>query len=424
MTFNIDYKMLPYQAQFDRSTKFYDCLFGGYGSGKTYSLVMKLLKLAAINKGLPGGVLVPTLKMFRRDVLPTLRQILGGAKIPFKYVGSEGVIVIPALQAHIWVFHDQDEGESTRGPNLAYGAINEVTLVSRPGFDAFLARIRLKNAPMRQIAMSGTPEGFNWTYDMFVAEPREDSDVFYGDMRLNTHVAEEYAKMLEGSYDDILVQQYVGGKFINTTAGAALYKFDRKLDVVDGIKFNPKLPVWVSLDFNVSPFAATLWNYYPPDKRNRDGVKLKAFDEICIKGGDTWELMRVLKEKTPKAEQIVIFPDPAGNARKTSAAENITDIEILETEFTDLRYNTAVTVRECLLAANAFVGKRQIQIDRKKCKETIKDFEQCILKPGTNNLEKKKYPNRTHWLDGFKNMIEHEYPITVGEGDWRSYQIR
>lgn len=420
MSFNINYKMLPYQADFDRSTKFYDCLFGGYGSGKTYALVMKLLKLAAINRGLPGGVLVPTLKMFKRDVLPTLREILGEAGIPFRFFGAEGVIKIPLLRAEIWVFHDQDDGDSTRGPNLAYGAVNEVTLISQKGFEAFLARIRIRNAGLRQIAMSGTPEGFNWTYDMFVADPREDADVFYGDMRLNKFVADEYAQMLVNSYDDIMVQQYVGGKFINTTTGAALYKFNRAIQVVDGIKRIPGLPVWVSLDFNVAPFAATLWNKHP----DREHVRLSAFDEICIMGGDTWEMSKAIKEKAGKDAQIILFPDPAGNQRRTSATDNITDLDILEQEgFDDIRYNSQVSVRESLLAANSFTGKNMIRLDRKKCRETIKDFEQCTLKPGTNNLLKKNL-KRTHWLDGYKNMIEHEWPITGTEGGWRSYQIR
>ena len=28
--------------------------------------------------------------------------------------------------------------------------------------------------------MSGTPEGFNWSYDYFVEDPRQDTDLIFG----------------------------------------------------------------------------------------------------------------------------------------------------------------------------------------------------------------------------------------------------
>lgn len=434
----LSYDRLPYQAQFDESTAFYNCLFSGYGGGKTYALCMKLLKLSAINRGMAGGLLVPTLKMFKRDVIPTFKEILWPAGIQFKYHSADACLRIPALGAEIYVFHSEDDGESIRGPNLAYGGVNEVTLCSEAAFKAFLARIRIKAAPLRQIAMSGTPEGFNWAYDMFVADPRPDTDVFYGDMRLNHHIAETYAELLMSSYDDIMTQLYVEGKFVNKTAGAALYKFNRAKHVQDNVVQIPGLDVWVNVDFNVAPMAATLFNRMPdhPDElaRLRDehkGIaigshKLRGFAEICIDGADTWELARQIKEKAgKKAGKIILFPDPAGNSRKTSALDNVTDIDILEGEgFDDIRYETKISVRESLNATNAFLQKNLVTFDRKKCTETIKDLEQCILKPGTNQLEKKKNPKRTHWLDGFKNMINHEWPIAVGERQWESLRVR
>lgn len=433
---DITYNRLPYQRDFDESTKFYDCLFSGYGGGKTFALVMKLLKLAAINRGLAGGLLVPTLKMFKRDVIPTFSDILRPAGLSFKYHSSDACIRVPALAAEIYIFHSEDDGESIRGPNLAYGGVNEVTLCSEPAFKAFLARVRIKDAKLRQIAMSGTPEGFNWAYDMFIAEARPDTDVFYGDMRLNVHIAESYAELLLSSYDDIMSQLYVEGKFVNKTAGAALYKFNRARHTADNISKLPGLPVWVNVDFNVAPMAATLYNRMPDavddlarlrdkfPKANLGYHKLRGFDEICIDGSDTWELCRQIKEKAGKDAEIVLFPDPAGNARKTSALDNITDIEIMEGEgFEDIRYETKISVRECLNSSNAFLQRNQVVFDRIKCKETIKDLEQCILKPGTNQLDKKN-PKRTHWLDGFKNMINHEWPIIVGERAWESLKVR
>ncbi len=165
MAINVNADLLPYQYDFMQSGAFYNMLFGGYGSGKTYALVHKLLKLAAKNRGLPGGILVPTTKMFKRDVLPAFEEICEGAGMKMQFMKGDGYISIPALKAQMWLFHSEDDGESIRGPNLAYGGVNEITLCSEKAFKAFLARVRLKQAGLRQIAGSGTPEGFNWTYE-------------------------------------------------------------------------------------------------------------------------------------------------------------------------------------------------------------------------------------------------------------------
>ncbi len=420
----IRYERLPYQSDFDESRKFYDVLCAGFGAGKTFALVMKLLRLAALNKGLDGGILAPTYKMFKRDVLPTFKDICGKAGLSFKWHSSEAYIWLPNFNSKIYVFHAEDDGLSIRGPNLAYGGVNEVTLVSEAAFKAFVGRIRVKEASLMQIAMSGTPEGFNWFYDMFIAESRPDADVFYGDMRQNIHIASSYADILMASYDDLMVQQFVEGKFINASRGSAFYKFDRMKHTATGITRNDELPIWVSLDFNVNPMAATLWNRYPDSAK--DKIKLRGFDEVRLEGADTYDLADAIIEKAGGTENVIIFPDGIGGSQdRTSAKDNISDIEILEDRgFKDIRYKKSLSVRDCLNAANAFIGKNQLVLDSVKCKETVKDCEQVILKKGYTGKLDKSDLKRTHWVDGIKNMIDYEWPIEVGRASWKTLNVR
>lgn len=414
----IRYSKLPYQKQFHDGHKFYDALFAGFGGGKTYSLCMKLFQLAMLNKGLPGGMLCPTLKMFKRDVLPTLVEICQRNGIQLKYHKQDSTLFLPDTQTTIFIFHSEDDGFSIKGPNLAFMLINEVTLCSAGAFQAAISRVRLKHAGFKQVAMSGTPEGFNWVYDFFVANPRDDADVIFGDMRLNTHVASEYSKMLTDSYDDQLVAQYVEGKFVNVNNLAALYKFNRAKHVgkVERIR---GMPIWVSVDFNVSPMTATIYNRMPDGER----VKLRGFDEVHIKGSDTYELIKSINAKTSGSDPVVIFPDPAGGHRDTRSGT--TDIEIFEQHgFKDIRYRKKIySVRDCLNAANALLGKNEVILDADNCRQTIIDFEQCAMKPGTGQLDKSDL-NRTHYVDGFKNMIEYEFPLGAKVGGWKEVSIR
>jgi len=398
----IKYKPLNIQRAFHHSEKPKAYLSAGYGYGKTYSLCMKMFDLMDKNRGVEGGILCPTLKMFKRDVLPTIREICADNLILHQFNKSDFYFTFPQTNSTIYVFHSEDEGQSIRGPNLGFGLVNEVGLCSKAAFDAFLARIRVKDAKLRQLAMSGTPEGFNWCYEYFIENPRDDTDIFFGNSKDNIHIAEDYVKGLEESYDDLMRQQFVEGKFVNLTGRRAAWSFDR-FKHVKPVKFDPSLAVWISMDFNVDAMAATFWHRYPIDSP----YTLGAFGDIKLRSSNTEELANYIKEKF--GTKVTIFPDPAGAARSTKS--KMTDIQILmQAGFTDIRFKRSIkSVRECLLATNAQMSKDRIIIDP-SAKNLIADLEQCVLKSNGSEIDKSD-GNRSHWLDGYKDMIDLEFPI-------------
>lgn len=423
MTGTIVYNPLPYQELFHEARKPNAYLSAGYGAGKTHSLCMKAFALMNENMGLPGGILCPTLKMFKRDVLPNFREICDDNQIIMGFHKTDNVFEFPQTGSIIYVFHSEDDGHSIRGPNLAFGLINEVTLVTKAAFDAFLARVRLKKAKLRQVAMSGTPEGFGWTYEYFIEKPRDDTDLIFGDMRLNTHIAEDYAKRLMESYDEKMIEQYVGGKFVNLTGNRAAWAFDRQTHVKPCTR-DPELPIWISCDFNVYPMTATIWQRCGA----RDNVWLRALDEVYINASaDTWELADTIWHQLGGKEkqdcEIVIFPDPAGQARSTKS-RHLTDIDILkQSGFKDIRFRSRIkSVRDCLNALNNLLSKGRIVIDP-KCKNLIADLERCILKSGGLEIDKSD-GKRGHLLDGVKNMAEYEFGIKNDDVRAREFRIR
>lgn len=414
----IAYKPLDFQLEFHKSTKPKVYLSGGYASGKTYSLVMKLFQLMTVNYKCPGGILAPTLKMFKRDVLPTIKDICLDNGIKYDFNKSDSVFFFPDTESTIYVFHGEDEGHSIRGPNLGFGVINEVTLIDRPTFDAFLGRIRLKAALLRQVAMSGSPESFSWHYEYFVENPRSDTDLIFGDTRKNTHISEDYVNMLKDSYDPLMFEQYAEGKFVNTTGNRACYAFNRQRHIKKDIEKRDMHSIWVSMDFNVNPMTATLYNRMGP-KHNH---VLEAFDEIVINGSNTYEMVDALKKRV-EPHEVTIYPDPAGNARSTKT-RNKTDIDILkEGGFKDIKFKTRIpSVRDCLNATNNLLSKDKILISA-RCKNLIADLEQCQLRSGTGELDKTD-PKRTHSLDGLKNMVDYEFPIVKGYTELRQPKVR
>lgn len=368
---------------------------------------MKLLQLCSINAGCAGGLLVPTLKMFKRDVRPLLEEICDENGISCSFHKTDYVYRFPDTRSTVYVFHSEDDGRSIRGPNLAFGCINEVTLTSKPAFDAFLSRIRLRKAKLLQLAMSGTPEGFNWTYEYFIENPRHDTEILFGKSTDNPHNAESYVQMLRDSFDDVMVQAYIDGKYVNLAGKNAVYQFDRQKHVSDRAERVHHAPVWATLDFNVDPMSAVLWNRLGPDSPK---VWLHAFDEIRIPGSNTYEISQAIWDRVGRSEHVVIYPDPAGRSRSTKTRVPISDIQILRDQgFTDIKYKPRISIRDCLNSLNNLFHKGRILV-HPRCKNFIADLEQCVLREGVFELDKSN-PKRTHWLDGAKNMADYEFPV-------------
>jgi len=422
----IKYEPLEYQKKFHESLKPKVYLSTGYGGGKTYALCMKTIAMMSINRGCRGGIVVPSYKMYKRDVMPTLEEICDDNRIKFKPNRTDFKFTFPRFDFELYVM-SADQPNSMKGPNLAFVGINEVTLLNKKSFDIAISRVRLKKAKLRQTFMSGTPEDFEWAYEYFIESPRDDTDLIFGDMRQNIHVADEYVNMLMESYDDKLIDRYVKGKFINIKEGQALYAFDRMRHVRNGISksehVDPRTgirsasPVWVTIDFNVNPMTAVLWNRGGPGDR----FTLRAYDEIWLPDSNTPALCRALREKlNPEEEDVTIYPDPTGNSRSTQS--NKSDIQHLkDAGFTKIKMKGRIkSVRDCLNAANALLHKNMVEIGS-QCKKFISDCEQTVLKG--SDLDKSN-PMRTHMVDGFKNMADYEFPVLKSYTKYREQRVR
>lgn len=414
----IKYNPLPAQSRFHQSKADKVAFIGGYGSGKSYSLIMHMLKLANLNKGVPGGLLCPTLKMAKRDVIPTFREIARDNRIHHHYNKSESTIYLPQTKTNIWIFHGEDDGQSIKGPNLGFMLINEFTLISENTYLAALARVRHPKALHPQVAMSGTFEEFGGVYDLVTED--KTVEIINGSTRENTFLPTTYVKMLENSYDADLQKQYIDGIAVRRLGKVAAKSFRRDEHVHESAQYNPGKDLWISIDFNVEPMSAVLWSHSASDK-----PKLIAFDEIGLFGSDTPELAKTIRNKLHELGRpmtsVVLFPDPAGNARSTKGL-NRSDIEILrEHGFQDIRYKRRiVSVKDCMNAVNNMFESSEIIINP-KCRNLIADLEQIKWRDSGFEFDKSN-SKRSHWLDGMKDMIDYSYATIKPKPIGKAYQ--
>lgn len=419
MKIKIKYDRNPHQAEFhaDTTSKILH-LSAGMGSGKTHAICMKSFQLSWINRGLPGGLVVPSIAEFKKDVQPLMEEILDDNKISYKFHKSNNWYQFPWSKGRLYIATAE---KKIRGPNWAYALINEATLINQDRFRDVLGRVRIKEAKCGQIAMSGTPEGtHHWLYEMFIEKPMVNSRIIYGRTRDNAqNLAADYVDTMMAGFDKAMQQAYIEGLFVNMQGNRFYYAFDAK-NLNEAIEYNPSLEVHVSLDYNVSPMCATLWHivnikdamgYNVYQLNGQPLRKAIAFDTIEIEDNATTDQMcDKFYEYGLNPESTWIYPDPAGNARSTKGSP---DNEILKQRgFKNIRSKSiAPQFRKRQLAVNNMFDKGLIEMHPIRCKGLKRDCE--AVEQDQLTYEKiKSNPKLTHYSDGMDYFIDIMFPLS------------
>jgi hypothetical protein len=163
-------------------------------------------------------------------------------------------------------------------------------------------------------------------------------------------------------------------------------------------------PIYIGNDFNTTPMSAVI------GRQTKTGIEI--FDEIYIDNSNTTELINEIRSRYPK-NPIIIYPDPAGVQRKTSAGGN-TDIKLLEMAGFQTRYHRQhPLVRDRINAGNSLFflrpdGTTRFTIDP-GCKKTIACLKNWAYKEGT--MIPDKNAGWDHGCDALTYMVQYLFPI-------------
>jgi hypothetical protein len=419
---NFRYKKNEHQKEFhdDLVSKFLH-LNSGYGGGKTYGLIMKLFQLSWLNRPFPGGLVVPDIQDYKKDVLPMMEEILDEHNLYSRshYHKTDKTWRFPWSPGKLYVASAE---KKIRGPNWAYAGFNEVTLIPWARYKEGVGRVRIKRSRYPQIVSSGTPEGTSSEiYENFVLNPMARSRIIYGDTRNNAmNLADDYIQQLMDSYDQIALSAYLKGMFINMSGAQFYYALDPLNNYSRQIKEDPNEPVLVSLDFNVDPFTATIWQRRWDTEKKQSWYA--AVSEIVLHGAQTKDMANALKARGYVPERTTIYPDPAGKARSTSGNP---DIVILGHEgFKQIKYrNVAPDFRRRQLCVNNLLEKSRIILNPDTCPSLKRDFE-AVEQDKVDYSKIKKNPKLTHSSDGADYMFDIEEPLSGTKPTIEQVRIR
>lgn len=416
MRARIKYQCSQPQGDFQQDDLSKFLLFsGGYGSGKTHALCKKILKLSDLNAPYPGGLMAPSYKEMRRDVIPEMEEILDRAKVKGYKINLSGMYMrFPWTRGKCYLFTAK---EKLRGPNLAYFGINEATLIEHKRFKEAVGRVRLKRAKVPQVVLNGTPEGLsNFCYEHFIEKPMPGSRIIYSKTSDNArNLNDDFESNLDASFDNKSLMAYKEGLWINMVSNQFYYAYNAALNEDDELERVPGATTHVAMDFNVEHMTASMWHF--------TGSKLLGFDEIVLENNaDTAKMADAMIARGFTPHNTILYPDPAGKSRSTKGKP---DIEILRSKgFQEIRVKRAAPqFRTRQLNVNNLLDKEQIIINHKTMKTVRKDFMAVCQNPIT--LEKlKDDPKLTHASDGVDYMCDILFPFSGRRQESTSEQYR
>jgi hypothetical protein len=405
------YAPLPSQHKFHTSTAKFKAFSGPVGCGKSKALAFEILRLAEVNAGRLGLIGAPTYPMLRDATLTTLFAILDENEFPYDYNKVEGVLVFPDWGTKI-LCRSLETVDRLRGTTLAFFGVDEAAYTPEAAWYVLQGRLRCPFAKQLCGFAVTSPNGFNWFYNRFVAEPKPDSEIVYSAPFENKHLPAEYYESLKAHYDSKLYEQDVLGKYLDLAAGRAYHAFAEQN--LAPVEFNPHFRLEVALDFNVDPMSAVLAQFVSPAIHVLDEISLRNSNTFAM-CAELWQRLQSYIQSAPAPLTIGIYGDASGTSRKTSASQS--DYDIIRSFFKDraevkLSWNTNSSnplVRDRVNAVNGMLcnaeGERRLLI-HPRCKELTEDLRRVGWKAGSSTeLDKSKDPHRTHMSDALGYFI-------------------
>ena len=383
------------------STARFRVLCGGRRVGKSFLAVRELARFARY----PGKkclYIAPTYQMCRDIIWADLKERLD--KLNWISRTNESRLELQLINGSTIALRSGDAGQSLRGGGYDFAVFDEVSDIDPEVYYEVVRPALSAQKPPGSVLFCGTPKGFNWFKDLYDLGKGSDPD--WASFQYTTiqggQVPQSEIDAARRDLDERTFKQEYEAQF-QTYSGIIAYNFSED-NIVDW-KPHPAKHILIGMDFNVDPMSATVM------VQSADRKSLHAIDEISIYGSNTNEMCDEIKARYPN-QSIIVFPDPSGIQRKTSA-NGRTDISILQNAgFKVLHRPRHPAVRDRINSMNSLLknadGERRFFVDP-KCRNLIQALQRYVYKSGTQIPDKGKWD---HIFDSASYAVEYMYPVT------------
>jgi phage terminase large subunit len=399
-------QLTPVMEEIMRSPQRFKCVVAGRRFGKTWLALLWLLT-GKLKSGERRWIVMPTYRQGKLVALPILKQIT--RNLPSVKV-NESDLSVTVSGAEIAIKGSEDPSK-LRGSHLNKVVLDEYAYMKKGVWEEVI--FPMMTTTRGKALFIGTPDGFNnGFYDLFL-KGQEGGDPDWKSWQFTSidggWIPKDEIDRARRNMDERIFKQEFMASF-ESAQNRVAYNFDRHTHLKGDAE--PSMNFWCGMDFNVSKMVGTLAYEYSDST-------IHYFDEIVLLNSNTEEMAKALREKYPKLKYI--YPDPAGSARSTTS--NRSDHAILkEYGFIVKAHKRHPSHRDRINALNRKLKDAEGSIGMTvspKCKELIKDLEQCQRDMKTGGIDKSDM-ERTHALDACSYAIEYKYPVTVS----RAYSVQ
>ena len=381
----------PQKAVYDAPERF-KLLCSGRRFGKTYLCIARLLNWALEKPGSLNWYVTANYRMAKQIAWRQLKDMAPQELVVKK---NESDLSLEFINGSQIALRGADNEDSLRGVSLSSLVVDEAAYVKQSAWEMVLRpALSDQGGPAWFIT---TPAGLNWFHDLWEqAEEQADWCTFSYTTVEGGNVPPEEIEAAKRTLDDRTFRQEYLASF-ETISGRCFPDFDN--ENIDELVEDVGGPILIGLDFNVGVMAGCI--------ASKVGDTLHIWDDISVKNSNTDEVMQMLKQRFPTRE-VIIYPDPTGSARKTSAAGQTDHGIIRKYGFKCISPKSPWSVKDRLNATNWLIknaeGDRRLFV-HPRCKDLIKSFRNTTFKEGSNDFVIDKSANVEHWIDGTGYLI-------------------
>ena len=395
---------VPQQEVADDTSRF-KVLITGRRFGKTHLCMRELCKHAAKNPGSINWLVAPSYRMAKQLTwLPLLDKL---SRLRWIKKKNEAELTIYLKNGSTIGLRGADNFDSLRGVGLDYLIMDEFQDIPREAFTEVL-RPTLSDKKGRAL-FTGTPKGYgSWSHELFTtALQQDDWNAWQFTTIEGGNVDPEEIEAARRDLDERTFTAEYEASF-HQYGGVVAYNFDYK-DTIKPLN-NPNTSViHVGTDFNLSPGTMAIFDIR--------GDVIHFHDEIYMLNSNTDMMAAELRERYPDS-QIIVYPDPAGRARKSASAGR-SDISILQNAGFVVKARPRHTpVKDRVNSLNSRLknarGDRKIYISP-KCKKLIDSIGRLSYIEGTNQIDKSS--GLDHMFDAASYGVDFLYPIRTEYAD-------
>lgn len=323
-----NYKPQPYQQAFHRDPHKFKAFFGGYGSGKTKTSVMEVVKhvMSTPNgQTLMGAQTIPQLEQ------TSMKEFLEAFPKPLIVNYNKAKMYVDTINGHRILFRPLDDEGKIRSLNLTMFHIEEASEIDFSIFVQLQTRLRSHATKHHKGILSSNPD-INWIRSQFLLKSTEikgaTQKYFIDPVEVNknfsTHIAAthlnrflppDFFETTSKGKPDWWIRRYLEGSF-DYSEGMVYPMFADSIvepfDIISKIK-NEGWEVWAGADFGLRDPTVLLLGAIDP----KTGIAY-IFDEHYEPNQPVSHHARIMKEKMSVVPQGLMrqpVGDPSGQQR-------------------------------------------------------------------------------------------------------------